>query len=212
MKVFTYTENGAHQENEDFIAAVERSENDSEILVSVLCDGQGGRPGGATASQSAVRFCLEIADESSHTKLLNPFEWLEIGKQIDKKVAETERAGLTTFIGLAVGKNFAAGVSCGDSRALLLLDDKLFDLTDGQKKHPAVGSTIAPFRPFSAKLEGVWKILLMSDGVWKFIDANEMKRIILEHSGNALILNLKNQIIEKFRQLPDDFSIILIEA
>lgn len=52
----------------------------------------------------------------------------------------------------------------------------------------------------------------MSDGVWKFIDWMEMENCIREYSENELILKLKERVINRFHELPDDFSVVLIES
>ena len=212
MKVYSHSEPGGHLTNEDAVAVVRYAE-EPPILLCVLSDGQGGQAGGARASQLAVDSCLEQAQSYRPNKLLNPFTWQAIGEAVDRGVSLDPAAGYATFVGLAVLPPFAAGVSCGDSAVALLLSDKFVQLTERQHKNPPVGSGAARLTPMSAKLEGSWKLLVMSDGVWKFAGWEAVAERCRTEVGEALISSLRELAVSNTSgRLLDDFSVILIEA
>lgn len=153
--------------NEDAIGVI-RYADEPPALICALSDGQGGQSGGARAAQIVVDSCLAKAQTYSLKKLLNPFTWQAIGEAVDRNVSLDADAGYATFIGLALIPSFVIGISCGDSAVALLLGDKFVQLTEHQHKNPPIGSGAARLTAFSAKLDSSWKLIVMSDGVWKF--------------------------------------------
>ena len=210
MNILRYSEIGSHNENEDALEVVAHN-SDSSLMICALADGQGGQHGGAAAAKCAVSSCLTKAQSISPRDLLNPFTWEEIGEYVDQNVLNVSEAGFTTFIGMCVTDSFVVGASCGDSAIALLIDEKFLILTQGQHKNPPIGSSGARLTPFSAMLGGNWKLLVMSDGVWKFTDWNSIIQTVKSESGENLISNLRNQVISRTKEMIDDFSIILIE-
>ncbi len=64
----------------------------------------------------------------------------------------------------------------------------------------------------SAKLEGCWKLLAVSDGVWKFAGWEAIAERCRAETGEALISSLRELAVANTGgRLLDDFSIILIE-
>ena len=212
MKVYSHSEPGGHITNEDAVG-VSRYADESTVWICALSDGQGGQAGGARASQLAVGSCLEKARSYPQYVLLNPFTWQAIGEAVDRGVSRDPDAGYATFIGLAVLPTFAIGVSCGDSAVALVLGDKFVQLTERQHKNPPVGSGAARLTPMSAKLEGSWKLLVMSDGVWKFAGWDAIAEKCRTEAGQALVSSLRETAVSNTGgRLLDDFSVILIEA
>lgn len=212
MKVYRHSEPGGHETNEDAIG-VTRYADDTLTLVCALSDGQGGQPGGALAARVAVDSCLNNARACTLGKLLNPFTWKAVGEAVDRHVAQESDAGYATFIGLAVSPAFVAGASCGDSAAALLLGDEFFRLTERQHKNPPIGSSAARLTPFSARLDGSWKVVMMSDGVWKYAGWEAVIERCRAENGQALISSLREFAGSKTGGgLPDDFSIVLVES
>lgn len=211
MNIFHYSEIGSHVENEDSLGFVTHN-SDSTLMICALADGQGGRLGGKSAAMCAVSSCLEKAQSFSSSNLLKPSTWEEIGVYVDQSVTNLSEAGFTTFIGMCVSDSIVVGSSSGDSAVVLAIDGKILTLTDRQYKNPPIGSNGARLTSFSAKLSGKWKLLLISDGVWKFVDWDSIFQIIKSESKENLISKLRDNVISRTKKLIDDFSIILIES
>ena len=211
MNVYHHTEAGNHLSNEDAIGFVRRADK-SAVLICALSDGQGGQPGGAPAAQHAVAACLECAQARPTREMLDPFGWASLGEVVDRSVMRVPDAGFATLVGAAVTPEFVAGASCGDSAAGLLLGDKFVLLTERQQKNPPVGSGAARFTPFSARLTEPWKLLFMSDGVWKYAGWDGIIGLCRSVNGQSLVSSLRDMATGATDgRLMDDFSVILIE-
>ncbi|MBC7931361.1 MAG: hypothetical protein H7Z38_12435 [Rubrivivax sp.] len=212
MKIYSHSESGGHVTNEDAIGVIHYAD-EPPTLICALSDGQGGQSGGARASQVAVDSCLEKAHTYSLKKLLNPFTWQAIGEAVDRNVSLDSDAGYATFIGLALIPSFVIGISCGDSAVALLLGDRFVQLTEHQHKNPPIGSGAACLTPFSARLNDSWKVLVMSDGIWKFAGWEAIVERCRALSEQALISSLREVAVSNTGgRLLDDFSVILIES
>src|SRR5262245_33964844 len=211
MNIHRYTEPGYMHVNEDAINAVHHP-TDSRMLLCALADGQGGRSGGGAAAQNAVRLCLEMASTYPPNKLVDPFTWVSICEAADRKVCAFPEAGYTTLIGLTVVPDFVAGASSGDSEVVLLLGDRFKILTELQQKNPPVGSGGCRLTPLSAQLNEPWKLLVMSDGVWRYVGWERMKSLMRSEAGDALVARLRAAAVENTDgRLVDDFSALVIE-
>ena len=212
MRVFSHSEPGGHLTNEDAIGVV-RLPGDPVAFICALSDGQGGQAGGAVAAQTAVESCLEKAQSYKIKELVNPYTWKDIGETVDRKVSIKPEAGFATFIGLVLIPSFVIGVSNGDSAVALFLNDKSVLLTEHQHKNPPIGSGSARLSPFSARLEHEWKLLLMSDGVWKYVGWETIIERCSAASGHELISSLREVAAKSTGgTFLDDFSVILIEC
>ena len=212
MRIFSHSEPGGHLTNEDAIGVV-RFADDPVTLICALSDGQGGQAGGAVAAQTAVDSCLEKAQSYAIKELVSPYTWEAIGETVDRNVSLKPEAGYATFIGLVLIPSFVIGISNGDSAAALFLNGKFVLLTEHQHKNPPIGSGAARLAPFSARLEHQWKLLLMSDGVWKYIGWETIIGQCNAHSGEGLMLSLRDVAAKNTGgTLLDDFSVILIES
>ena len=210
MQYFTHSEAGHHHRNEDTVA-VQPHPRDASTLLCVLADGQGGRFGGAAASQTAVQKCLEFAAEYSVQQLLDHSSWYEILSGADEAVSEHPDAGFTTLIALCIADGKVCGVSCGDSAALLASNSDYEVLTERQRKNPPVGSSAAFPTAFTAKFRSS-TLLIMSDGVWRFVGNDAIAELCRAKQGQELILALRQlQLDQNGGELPDDFSIILVQ-
>jgi len=95
----------------------------------------------------------------------------------------------------------------------LLLNDKFVQLTEHQHKNPPIGSGAARLAPFSARLGEPWKVLLMSDGVWKYPGWEAIIEKYRAESGQELKSSLRDvAAFNNGGSLFDDFSLILIES
>ena len=212
MKVFRHSEPGGQLTNEDAIGLL-RLADDPVTLICALSDGQGGQAGGAVAAQTAVDSCLEKAQSYAIKQLVNPYTWQAIGETVDRNVSLKPEAGYATFIGLVLIPSFVIGISNGDSAVALFLNDKFVLLTEHQHKNPPIGSGVARLAPFAARLDQPWKLLLMSDGVWKYVGWETIIGRCGADSGHGLMSSLRNIAAQNTGgTLLDDFSVILIES
>lgn len=211
MHYVTHSEARPNQRNEDAIAA-QFHPNAAHGLLCVLPDGQGGRAGGALASQLAVQTSLEVARTCTVAQLLNQTIWADIVRAADAAVSANTEAGFSTLIGLVVADNQVCGASCGDSAVLLVGESHYDELTAKQRKNPPIGSRAALPIPFVARLRPGSKLLIMSDGVWKGVGYAAIVQLSQAKHGNDLIHAIRQlQRAQNGGQLPDDFSMIVVQ-
>ncbi len=211
MAHFVHSEAGHNHKNED-VVEVKTHPKDASILLCALADGQGGQFGGAAASQIAVEKCIELASTYSAKQLLDSSTWYEILSGADDAVSDEQNAGYTTLISLCVIDNKVCGASCGDSAALLINNGQHSLLTEKQRKNPPVGSAAASPVAFSAKLKAGFQILVVSDGVWKYVGWDAIIQLCSQQQGQQLISALRQLSLEQNGgKLPDDFSIALLQ-
>jgi serine/threonine protein phosphatase PrpC len=211
VQYFIYSEAGYNHQNEDSVIVSPHPQDDS-LLICALADGQGGQMGGAAASKTAVDCCLKLALAQAPKRLFKSSTWYEIVSGADGSVCENSEAGYTTLIALCVNDAKICGVSCGDSAVLLVEENQSRLLTEQQRKNPPVGSNAAFPIAFSAKFRGDDKLLIMSDGVWKFLGIDTIAEIARAQEDQNLIQALRQLALEQNGdKLPDDFSIILVQ-
>ena len=106
------------------------------------------------------------------------------------------------------------GASCGDSAVLAISGDgTVTELTRLQSKNPPVGSGEATFILFEAELTRPWKILAMTDGVWKFAGWDSIEDAVCEMNGQPLIDALANRArLPGSGQFQDDFTLLVLES
>ena len=209
----TFSEVGGHTINEDAFVVRPHPDN-PECWIACLADGQGGRAGGARAAQLACETIATLTEQYSPTDLAkSPDLWQYLLNQTDATVCHDHTAGFTTLIGLGIHDDQLAGASCGDSAAVVLSTDKIFDLTAHQHKNPPVGSGEADNIPFQQDLVSPWRLLLVSDGVWKYAGWDKMVKTLLRVSGALLLTELQEAArLRGVRAFPDDFTVVLLEA
>jgi PPM family protein phosphatase len=211
MEYFLHSEPGHGHTNED-VVAVESLPGDNRTLLCALADGQGGQSGGEAAAQTAVHKSLEVAATYSPRALLEERTWRNIVSAADSAVENTPKAGYTTLVCVCVAEGLVCGASCGDSAALLITNGQGNLLTEHQFKNPPVGSGEAQPVTFSAKLGRESKLLVMSDGVWKYVGWERIEEMAREHQGEALITALRQAAASGWGgKLPDDFTLALFE-
>jgi hypothetical protein len=128
-------------------------------------------------------------------------------------VCDDAEAGYTTLIGLSVSGNSVSGASCGDSAAWSIDGaGQSRELTRQQWKDPPVGSREATFIPFSADMMPPWTVLVMSDGVWKYVGWGRVAELAKKHRGQALSHELQNAArLRGSGEFQDDFTLIVIQ-
>jgi PPM family protein phosphatase len=211
MMIYTFTEAGDGHANEDAIAHRPHPTTDNFALCA-LADGQGGRSGGGMAAQAAVLLALDAACAVKPEALLSPLKWLDVCNTADKGVAAKPDAGYCALVALVAADEWVVGASSGDSAAVLILDNSAVILTDRQHKNPPLGSGAAKFEAFSAKPGMGWRVLVVSDGVWKYVGWERMIAVGRSAQGNQMAEVLRREVLQSHGSLPDDFSLIVIES
>jgi serine/threonine protein phosphatase PrpC len=211
--VFTYSEAGGHPLNEDAYE-VRPHPSDESCSLCALADGQGGRAGGGEAARLACRLALKEADSMSVKSLASTSTWVSLLRPADEAVRDDPAAGFTTLIGLAVSGGRIVGASSGDSAVWLVgTDGRLVDLTARQVKNPPVGSGGAVFVPFTADLPATSVVLVMSDGVWKYVGRDRIQTLAGTLRGQTLLESLQQQArLPGSGKFQDDFTVIVFQG
>ncbi len=211
-RLFTFTEPGGHSANEDaFVAAPHPA--DPGCRVVCVADGQGGRAGGARAARLACDTAAARALSTRPVELTSTDAWTTILGAADDAVAADPEAGFTTLIGLAVTERGLVGASVGDSAAVLWASGRVSDLTARQFKNPPVGSGGADAIPFAAGVAEPWRLLAMTDGVWKYAGWETVRAAVTQLAGADLLAALQAAArLPGSGTFPDDFTVVLLEA
>ncbi len=145
-----------------------------DIAIVAIADGAGGRAGGGEAAQMVIDEAAKIAPN-----VRNPRDskfWAHWLHEVDVLIRDDAQAGETTAVIAAVGEDFVAGASVGDSSAWLIGADKWVDLSENQTRKPFLGFGGASPMPFSARWSGQ-TLLLATDGITKYADWNRLAQI-----------------------------------
>lgn len=210
IRYLVHSEAGDGHANED-VALVRPHPADAGVLLCALADGQGGRAGGAEAARVAVEECLRAASSFAAYALFEPAPWYPIVSAADEAVCEEDEAGFCSLVALCVSGRQVCGASCGDCAVLLLSGGTETELTVRQHKNPPVGSSAARPVAFSALLQPGWKLLIVSDGVWKYVGWEQMAQIAARHEGREMGEALRGAArAANGGRMQDDFSVVLV--
>jgi serine/threonine protein phosphatase PrpC len=211
-RVVSFSGTGAgHEKNEDAFEVRSHPGNEHSWLCT-LADGQGGQRGGQRAAEVACSTAMNMALALAPTKLLNQASWTTILRTADNAVAADPDAGFTTLIGLCLVDNELCGASSGDSGVLLVDAGGINELTSKQAKNPPVGSECAVFVPFAAQLVSPWMVMVMSDGVWKYIGWDQLRDCATRMRGQPLLDCLQEKArLRGSKRFQDDFTIVVLE-
>src|SRR5262249_42622366 len=100
-------------------------------VVIAVADGAGGTGAGGQAADTVIREVTALASLGHDAT-----RWCDILRQTDYRVGEGE----STCVVAACSRQGIVGASVGDSKAWLLDNDDLNDLTRGQVRKPLLGS------------------------------------------------------------------------
>lgn len=216
----SFTETGGDREaNEDAFAVVAHP-LDLDCVVCVVADGMGGQPGGGRAAELACRTVVEAVKGLPPARLADMRTWATLFRTADGVVGADPAAGFTTLVGLCVAGDRIVGASHGDSAALLVdltpVDDPDADvtqvLTDWQRKNPPVGSGVVMPVTFAPQCVGPWKLLVMTDGVWKYVGWRKLIDAAQQLSGAELIADCQRAArLPGSGRFQDDFTLVVIE-
>ncbi|MBW3637452.1 MAG: protein phosphatase 2C domain-containing protein [Armatimonadetes bacterium] len=180
-----------------------------DIAIVAVTDGAGGRAGGGEAAQRVIDEAAEIAPNVRNPR--DPKFWARWLHEVDVLIRDDAQAGETTAIIAAVGEDFVAGASVGDSSAWLIGAEDWFDLTGNQTRKPFLGFGGASPMPFLARWSGQ-TLLLATDGLTKYADWQHLAQIArgaeIETAADELIAAVRLPS----RAFPDDVSCILCRA
>jgi len=210
LHYLVHSEPGDGHANEDLVT-VRPHPGNADVLLCCLADGQGGQSGGASAARVAVEESLRAASSFPADELREEALWHAIVGAADEAVCEDAAAGYCSLVSLCISAEGIWGASCGDSGALLLSGGRDILLTDAQRKNPPVGSSAARPTAFSARLAPGWRLLVVSDGVWKYVGWESIAQIAARGHGPDLIAALRRAALESNGgRLQDDFSVALL--
>jgi serine/threonine protein phosphatase PrpC len=212
VSVLSFSEVGGHRVNEDAFA-VQQHPLDPGLWLCFVADGQGGQSGGGPAAQLACRSALAAAAACRPERLSDERTWSDLLRRADQAVRDDPAAGFTTLVGLGLVRNRVVGASSGDSAALLVCGECAVELTARQRKNPPVGSGAAEAVPFAAALSAPWKLLAMSDGVWKYVGWDRIIEAARREHGASLVAALQRSArLPRSGRFQDDFTVVVLES
>ena len=211
MLVFSHSEACGKETNEDCILVNEHPAGPLTRLC-FLADGQGGQSNGAAAARRACEAAYRLSSAQPPARLFEEAVLAGILAEVDNEVAATN--GCTTLLALILQQGSFIGASVGDSR-VYMKDARagVRELTRFQKKNPPVGSGSAQFEIFLGEAAGSSRLLMVSDGVWKYAASEAIGGALGMPGFRDVVRFLRDHTLARFSgNLPDDFSIIAIET
>ncbi len=215
--IFTVSEAGGRPgiklSNEDFYL-VQPHPDDPELIFCAVADGQGGRAGGACASEVACTAAFAAFGTFAPWRLAWERPWNQILQAADLAVKQEPQAGMTTLAMLCLRPQQLIGISVGDSAVSLYntADLQPDRLTAKQRANPPIGSGQAVGELFRSSLPTVYRLLLMTDGVWKYTGWDPIDKAVQGFQGDALLAHLQQEARPYGRgPFKDDFTLVLIE-
>ncbi len=204
MRVLSHSQpSHPNRENQDQIEA--RHLQNARLVA--LADGAGGQAGGALAARLAVSTALDFLERAD-----DPFDLDTLRTAIslaDEAVEAHPDAGFSTLIVLACDDTRIAGASVGDSMALHIFPESEVELSDKQRKRPPLGSGNCLATAFRAQVKEGEQLLVMSDGVFRFVESR-LAPICRESSDFDALPGLLALQMRPNSELFDDWSAILI--
>jgi hypothetical protein len=206
IRIHTFSEAGGHPANEDAFLA-NPIPGETEGVFVCVADGQGGRAGGG----KAARLACDSAGLLFYTLKRS---WPDLLASVDASIQKHPEAGFTTLLGFSVRGNTLAGASAGDSAVLAVCGSgELTELTRLQYKDPPVGSGEAVFMPFETELVRPWRVLAVTDGVWKYVGWAKIREMAARLRGEELIAALQAAArLPGSGEFQDDFTVVLLEG
>jgi hypothetical protein len=158
----------------------------------------------------AVSTCVELALTLPVSALRDRKTWVSILQEADTAVSAAEGAGFCSLVVLGAEGDGIRGASCGDCAASLCRAGQLVDLTEDQRKNPPVGSRSAQPVGFAESLKTPWRLIVMSDGVWKYAGWEAVAQALKATERPNIVASLR-QVACREGRLLDDFSVAIFE-
>lgn len=174
--------------------------SNADAVVFVLADGAGGTGSGALAAEIVLQEAQAL-HQGRHKTPLDALQAADVRIEV--------LGGMSTGVIVELRHGQITGASCGDSKAWLISNERVVELTSGQFRKPLLGNGGTPVafgsEPFSGRL------LLTSDGLANY--AAESKIL-----GNATLENIHEAAktlaeLPRLRSgvFPDDVAVLLAE-
>jgi protein phosphatase len=226
MTVFSKTDKGPREQNQDYFEI----DSFSERLYLMIADGVGGNRGGQTASRTACEvFFREIKNGSTPREAIN-----KTHEEILELASKTfELTGMaTTFTCLVVDGSTAYGVHSGDSRIYLLRGNGVKQITEDHSEvakllsagriskseastyprrnvlYSALGvASKFTFQEFDLFLNAGDRVLLMTDGAYSVVSKLTLRDTSL---CTPDFLEYCNKVVEKVveGQTKDNYTLV----
>jgi serine/threonine protein phosphatase PrpC len=167
-------------------------------VVIVVADGAGGTGAGGQAAESVIREVTAAVSLERDTE-----SWCKVLRQTDYRVGP----GQSTCVVVARSGKGIVGASVGDSRAWLLENDDINDLTRNQVRKPLLGSGEARPIGFShPPSQGL--LLVCTDGFCNHVRRETLLREVLWIDFAVLARKLVEMVRLPAGQFWDDVGIV----
>lgn len=172
-------------------------EGDDGVVIAVA-DGAGGTGAGGQAAETVIR---EVSASASLEH--DADAWCEILRQTDYRIG----VGESTCVVVARSRIGIVGAGVGDSKAWLLENDDLNDLTKNQARKPLLGSGAAQPVGFTwPASQGL--LLVCTDGFCNYIRRERLLKEILWIDFTVLARKLVEMVRLPSGELWDDIGIV----
>ena len=169
-----------------------------EGVVIIVADGAGGSGAGGRAAEAVIR---EVAASASLAR--DAESWCEVLRQTDCRIG----AGESTCVVVGWSASGIVGASVGDSKAWLLENDELRDLTATQMRKPLLGSGEAVPVGFGRPVaQGL--LIVSTDGFCNYVRRETLLREILWIDFAVLARRLVEMVRLPSGELWDDIGIV----
>jgi protein phosphatase len=224
--LFSQTDKGPREQNQDFFLI----ESVSDSLYLIVADGVGGNKGGQTASKTACETFISAIKHGATPKeaIANTHELI-----LDLAAKNPDLTGMaTTFSCVAICKNRAYGVHSGDSRIYLLRKNGLQQITQDHSEvarlllsgklskseastyprrnvlYSAIGTTSKfVFQEFDFQVTEGDRLLVMTDGIYTVINKKELRNLSLAYPDfNEYCEKIITKVIEG--QTKDNYTLV----
>lgn len=179
------------------------------LTLLALADGQGGSAGGALAARLVTQTVLDVLESTSGVR---DVDTLRLAVSVaDEAVEAEDEAGYTTLIVIGVEANQVIGASVGDSQIWHIGESGVVELSERQRKNLPLGSGAALGTPFRVTVQEGEQILLMSDGVFRWVCIEDLIQTCRKEDDNSVLACLlAHQQPDSDGCLPDDWSAVLL--
>jgi serine/threonine protein phosphatase PrpC len=167
-------------------------------VVIVVADGAGGSGAGAEAAELVIREVTAAASLERDAQ-----GWCDVLRQTDQRIG----AGESTCVVVARSAHGLVGASVGDSRAWLLENDEIIDVTASQVRKPLLGTGEAQPVGFS-RSPSTGLLLACTDGFCNYVRRETLLREILWIDFATLARKLVEMVRLPSGELWDDIGIV----